>query len=186
MHDYDAALFALLTAGPDAAGWLVLLARGLATAIVPLVLLGLVVTWLRGTVRFSLLDAVAAGLLGLGIVQVFGALAYRPRPFEIGLGQNLLQHMPENSFPSDHATLMFAIAASLLMSPLRRSGWVVAVLSLGVGWARVFLGAHYPGDILGGAVLGVLCALIVKQVDSRRPLWGWTEQLYRGLTARLF
>ena len=115
MQALDTKLFHLLTAGPDAPGWLVLVASGLASAIVPLVAAGLVLFWLMGRSRPALLNAVAAGLLGLGVVQVIGAMAYRPRPFEIGLGLNLMNHAPENTFPSDHATLMFALAVSLAL-----------------------------------------------------------------------
>ena len=54
------------------------------------------------------------------------------------------------------------------------------------GWVgRIYLGAHYPGDILGGAVLGLLCALAVKWIPWRLPLWGLVERTYRGLIARL-
>lgn len=181
----DTTLFQALTAGSDAPDWLVLVAWSLATALVPLVAVGLLVAWVRGAARFSLLDAVASGLLGLGIVQLIGAIAYRPRPFEAGLGLNLMAHVPENSFPSDHATLMFALAFSLMMSPLRRFGLALAVLGVGVGWGRIYLGAHYPGDILGGAVLGLLCAIAVKWIPWRLPLWGLVERTYRGLIARL-
>lgn len=185
MGQLDTSLFQLLTAGPAAPEWLLLIAWGLATALVPLVAVGLVIAWVRGVARFSLLDAVASGLLGLGVVQLIGAIAYRPRPFEVGLGLNLMNHVPENSFPSDHATLVFALAFSLLMSPLRRLGLALAVLGVGVGWGRIYLGAHYPGDILGGAVLGLLCALAVKGIPWRLPLWGLIERTYTGLIARL-
>jgi undecaprenyl-diphosphatase len=181
----DTTLFQLLTAGPDAPGWLVLFASALATAVVPLVALGLVIAWIRGHARHSLLDAVAAGLIGLGAVQLMGAVAYRPRPFEVGLGLNLMHHLPENSFPSDHATLMFALAAAFVLSSLRWAGLTVAILGIGVGWGRVYLGAHYPGDILGGAVLGVLCALAVKRVTERLALWGLVERTYMALITRL-
>jgi undecaprenyl-diphosphatase len=183
--ELDTSLFQALTAGPDAPGWLVLIAWGLATALVPLVAVGLVIAWVRGLARQSLLDAVAGGLLGLALVQVMGAVSYHPRPFEVGLGLNLMHHVPENSFPSDHATLMFALAVALVMSPLRRFGLVLAVLGIGVGWGRVYLGAHFPGDILGGAVLGMLCAVAVKGLRWRLPLWGLIERTYAGLISRL-
>ena len=181
----DTTLFRLLTAGPDAPGWLVVFATAMATAVVPLVAMGLLLAWIRGHARHSLLDAIAAGLIGLAVVQLIGAIAYRPRPFEVGLGLNLMNHLPENSFPSDHATLMFALAASFLLSSLRRTGLTLAVLGIGVGWGRVYLGAHYPGDILGGAVLGLLCALAVNRITARLAPWGLIERTYLALIARL-
>jgi undecaprenyl-diphosphatase len=183
MHSLDTSLFNLLTAGPEAPEWLVFAASVMASAVVPVVALILLVTWIKGWLRPALLDAVAAGLIGLGIVQIIGELAYRPRPFEIGLGLNLMNHAPENSFPSDHATLMFALAVSLALSPLRKAGLVLLPLALAVGWGRVYLGAHFPFDILGGAVIGTACALAVRAVPQRQRLWALTERLYRAVLA---
>lgn len=151
----------------------------------PVVVLALLVAWIRGGSRPALLDAVAAGLLGLGIVQIIGALAFRPRPFEIGLGLNLMNHAPENSFPSDHATLMFALAVSLALSPLRTVGLLLLPLGLAVGWGRVYLGAHFPFDILGGAAVGAACALAVRAVPQRKALWALVERIYRAVLARV-
>ena len=186
MQALDTKLFHLLTAGPDAPGWLVLVASGLASAIVPLVAAGLVLLWIMGRSRLALLDAVAAGLLGLGVVQVIGAMAYRPRPFEIGLGLNLMNHAPENTFPSDHATLMFALAVSLALSPLKKFGLLLLPLGLAVGWGRVYLGAHFPFDILGGAMLGAVCALVVWAVPQRKALWSLTERVYLRMLGWVF
>lgn len=83
--------------------------------------------------RPALVDAVAAKAFGLGFVKVIGWLHYRPRPFEAGLGSNLLGHLPENSFPSVRATQMFALAFGLLVTaPLRRAGLVLLGLVLAV------------------------------------------------------
>lgn len=186
MQAFDTFLFQLLTAGPAAPGWLVLVASVLASVVVPFVAVGLVVFWIVGRSRPALLDSVAASLLGLGLVQVIGALAYRPSPFEIGLGLNLMNHAPENSFPSDHATLMFALAASLAMSPLRKFGLLLLLLGLAVGWGRVYLGAHFPLDILGGAALGVVCAFMVRAVLWRRAIWTMIERVYLRVLGLVF
>lgn len=188
MQSLDTTLFLAMTGTLHSPGWLVVLATFLASAVVPLVVLGIVVAWVRAQSgwRFALLDAVAAGALGLGLVQVIGALHYRPRPFEAGLGSNLLNHLPENSFPSDHATLMFALAFGLLFAaPLRRAGFVVLALALSVGWARVFLGAHYPSDILGGAALALLCVGLVKSLSWRQGIWLALNRIYETLLTRL-
>lgn len=181
MHAVDAQLFAVLTAGPDAPGWLVLLAGFVATWIVPVVAGGFLLAWVLGHGRMALLDAVASGLLGLGAVQAIGFMLYRPRPFEVGQGLNLMQHLPENSFPSDHATLMFALAFSLILSR-RVAGWALLLLAIAVGWGRVYLGAHWPGDILGGAVLGAVCAVVLSRIDVRHLIWARLDRLYHRVT----
>lgn len=187
MNVFDNSLFLFLTAGPDAPRPLVGIASFLASDIVPILALTMVVAWVRARPgwRGPLLDAVAAGLLGLSLVQVIGWLVYRPRPFELGLGANLLHHVPENSFPSDHATLMFAIAASLCLSPLRRAGFLLLPFAMMAGWARIYLGVHWPTDIFGGAVLGSACAWLILGLPSRQWFWHAVERSYE-LALRLF
>lgn len=181
MQSTDTALFLWLTGTLHSPIWSVALAKFLASAIVPLVAISLVAAWVwaRNGWRPALLDAVAAGALGLSLVQVVGWFHYRPRPFEAGLGANLLNHLPENSFPSDHATLMFALAFGMMAAaPLRKAGAVLLGLALAVAWARVFLGAHYPSDILGGAILAALCVGLVQSVLARQHLWVLCAALY--------
>jgi undecaprenyl-diphosphatase len=99
---------------------------------------------------------------GIGLVLTFllglvAAAAYKEkRPFQTHHVHQLLAHSPGQSFPSDHATAAFGCALVALVFLSR--GWGVALLLLGVliGFARVYLGIHYPGDI-GGSFL---CALV--------------------------
>lgn len=163
------------------------MAAFLATWVVPLVVAGIALAWIRARSgwRPALLDAVAAASLGLALVQVIGWLHYRPRPFEAGLGYNLMQHLPENSFPSDHATLMFALAFGLLASRLRGAGVALLALALAVTWARICLGAHYPSDIAGGAVLGLVCLGVVRTLGWRQAIWAALTRLYDAVLGAL-
>ena len=184
MQSTDTLLFLWLTGTLQSPIWSVALAKFFASAIVPLVAVALVVAWVRARKgwRPALLDAVSAGALGLSLVQLIGWFHYRPRPFEAGLGANLLNHLPENSFPSDHATLMFALAFSLMAAAtLRKAGAILLGLALAVSWARVFLGAHYPSDILGGAVLAAFCVGLVQSISVRQNLWVLCAKLYEGV-----
>lgn len=144
LQHLDTATFLWLTASPRSASCVVALAMFMASAWVPMVMMGLVVSWVRARPgwRPTLLDVVAAGALGLGLVQVSGWLHYRPRPFESGLEPNLLGHLPENSFPRDHANLTFALAFAVLGTmPLRGVGTchhragLGRLLSAGLPWS---------------------------------------------------
>ena len=118
-------------------------------------------SWLRGSehTRKVLLEATASGLAGLLINQLIGLVWQHPRPFMIGLGHTLIPHAADSSFPSDHLTLLWAVAFSFLMhrSP-RLAGIALALLGLPVAWARIYLGVHFPLDMVGAALVAVLSA----------------------------
>lgn len=96
--------------------------------------------WLRGSesTRKVLLEATASALTGLLIAQIIGWVWPHPRPFMIGLGHTLIHHAADSSFPSDHLTLLWAVAFSFLMHRKpRRAGLALALLGLPVAWTRI-------------------------------------------------
>ncbi|MGI4833350.1 MAG: phosphatase PAP2 family protein [Janthinobacterium lividum] len=115
----------------------------------------------------------AAGLFALGVggsmllTQVIKHVATRPRP------ALWLSLRPEYtfSFPSGHAMDTAALAAALFFAvpPRWRGWWAVAPLfALGVGWARLYLGVHYPSDVLAGWSSAVGWVLLVQLLAARR------------------
>ncbi len=67
---------------------------------------------------------------------------------------NSVHCSPSFSFPSTQAVNLFALA-TLWAGFFGKSGWVIFVLALWTGWTRIYLGLHYPSDILGGMFIGV-------------------------------
>jgi undecaprenyl-diphosphatase len=121
------------------------------------------VGWLRGNenTRKSLLIATASGLLGLLTNQIIGLAYSPPRPFMIGLGHTLIPHVADSSFPSDHLTLWWSIAFSfLLQRGLRSSGVALALIGLPIAWSRIYLGVHFPLDMLGAIAVAALSAVL--------------------------
>lgn len=117
--------------------------------------------WLCGNenTRKAMLIATAAGMLGLFVNQIIGLVWSHPRPFMIGLGHTFLPHVNDSSFPSDHLTLWWAVAFSFLMQQRQRSvGIAMALLGIPIAWARIYLGVHFPLDMLGAAVVATLSA----------------------------
>jgi len=90
-----------------------------------------------------------------------------PRPFMIGLGHTLIPHAADSSFPSDHATVLFAVSLTLLLGRATVPGLAVLLAGFCVAWARIFLGVHFPLDMIGAAaVAGIAYAAVTPLCPS--------------------
>jgi len=128
---------------------------------IPFVLAALLLAlWFRGGARRAAFRAALSGGIGLGFARLLGLAHYQPLPFVLGLGHPLIAHAANNGFPSDHATLGFSVAASLLLSGSRLGPLALALAAL-VGFARIFVGVHFPFDVLAGTALGVGTGLLI-------------------------
>jgi membrane-associated phospholipid phosphatase len=119
--------------------------------------------------------AAGATLIALGIGQLIGGAIDRARPYEAMTGIHLLvDKTTDFSYPSDHATVVGAIAAGLMFTN-RRGGRVAAALAVVMAFARVYVGAHYPGDVLAGLALGAAVAAVGRLVAvpqlTRLAVW---------------
>ena len=190
MQELNQTLFLFLNAPPNPHAMIVLMAKFFAEVAIWAVPLTLVAGWLRGgnPTRKMLLEATAAGLVGLLFAQIIGLAWQHPRPFMVGIGRTLIPHADDSSFPSDHLTLLWSVAFSLLMHPgLRRAGAVLALLGVPMAWARVYLGVHFPLDVAGAAIVAGLSAwLCVRQPRwFAGPVFQYANAVYRRLFAPL-
>lgn len=144
-----------------------------------------VVVW----VAFACLLAYAFNLL----IEQF---IFEPRPFVSHTVHQLIAHAADGSFPSDHSAWSFAVFGMLLFilvptifavrrerstaSPRPVSSPLIVptlllilafVIACTIGVARIYVGLHYPGDILGGALDGLLAALLITLLSR------WLRQL---------
>jgi membrane-associated phospholipid phosphatase len=100
-----------------------------------------------------------AALAALGIGQLIGQAVDRARPYRALSNVHLLiDKTTDFSFPSDHATVAGAVAAGLLLANCRL-GVIASVAALAMAFARVYVGTHYPGDVVGGLILGAVVAV---------------------------
>jgi undecaprenyl-diphosphatase len=154
----------------DLPGWLDSVLSFLGEYGVPLAsVLMLVVTWNWARRQRDAPSAVAGVLwagLASGIALVLNvpvrAIVQRPRPFVAHPGQLdlLTNHQANGSFASDHATFTAAIAVGLLLIH-RKFGLIAAGLAAFEGFLRVFMGVHYPTDVVGGYALGTSTVLLL-------------------------
>lgn len=146
--------------------------------------------WLRGNenTRKTLLVATASGLLGLLTNQIIGLAWSQPRPFMIGLGHTLIPHVADSSFPSDHLTLWWSVAFSfLLQQRLLRAGVALVLFGLPIAWSRIYLGVHFPLDMLGAIAVAAFSAALTLH-EARwylTPIYRLTNRIHCLLFGRL-
>jgi undecaprenyl-diphosphatase len=110
--------------------------------------------WRIGQVALTLAlgFALSAGIRMLGLSQ---------RPFQTHEVHQLLDHAPGVSLPSDHATASFAIAIAVWFFVSARWGPYFTGFAALIAVSRVFVGVHYPADIMAGALVAMVAGLAV-------------------------
>ncbi len=136
--------------------------------------------------RAAVLWIGVACILSYAINLSIEQFVFEPRPFVSHHVHVLISHVADSSFPSDHTAWAFAVVGVLLFQvlPTSISLWrkqdgtwpgakfsllimpllffvVAFVVACTIGFARVFVGVHYPGDVLGGAIDGLIAATII-------------------------
>jgi len=161
LETFNRNLFLSINADPATAAWLLEIARVLAKDTLYLLPLLLIALWFKGY-RSLAVKSVLVMLVSLAIGTIAGMIWIHQRPFVLGIGHQYLDHKPTTSFPSHHATIFAAIAFTLLTSPLRLLGMIVLAFGILASWARIYLGIHFPLDILGGFAIAALGYFIVS------------------------
>ncbi len=104
--------------------------------------------------------APAGALLALGLNQPLGNLVHEARPYAVlPHVLVLVSHSHDFSFPSDHAVMAGAVATGVLLTH-RRLGWFTIAAAALLAFARVYVGAHFPLDVIVGLLVGAAVSLI--------------------------
>lgn len=100
-------------------------------------------------------------------------LVARMRPYDVNTAIAILIKKPlDFSFPSGHTAASFAAMTALFLAKMKKA-WIAAlVLAVLIAFSRLYFYVHYPTDVLGGAVVGILSGIIgyviVEKIDKRR------------------
>ena len=140
-----------------------------------LVLLGVIAIFGKRAGRTVALAGLLALVLGHVASDVIKVLTVRPRPFASLPDVRPLVAEPRSyAFPSGHAASAFSAATGVVLAAKRflkrvpLSGWGMLLLAAAISYSRVYVGVHYPSDVLAGAGLGVACGWI-----GARCVVGW-------------
>jgi len=118
----------------------------------------------KNTAIFAFMSMV----LALTFNKLIGMVYFHTRPFVDNLGVTLVSHLPDNSFPSDHTTFIFAIAIFIYINLENKIiGEIVLPLALIGGVSRIFTGVHYPFDILGAILVALISSLIIYKLKTK-------------------
>lgn len=139
--------------------------------------------WLTGDPKrqAAVLRAIlAVPLTGL-VLEAMSFFYFRPRPFTDHEVNLLFYHPSDSSFPSNAATVAWAIAVSLWTGD-SRIGRIGMGLAAGISWARVYGGVHYPLDVVAGMLLGTAISLGLKHPHR---LHAWSLQMAHRVGRRM-
>lgn len=169
------------------------LAAALAKWAIYLVPMTMAIVWVRAdrTARRRLLQMLMAAFLALAFAQIVTLVWPQPRPFTLHLGTQYLEHGNDPGLPSDHVTVFWSLALAALGAG-RFAVWTFPMLAAGlaVGWSRIYLGVHFPFDILAAfpvALAGTVAEHALRR--AARPVLGAVidcyDRILRSTHARL-
>ncbi len=128
--------------------------------------IGLIILWVidgkikKEQVVHALFSCAIAWFAAFIIKDLYPTL----RPFVLdGRGVMTLTVPTDGAFPSQHTALAFAISVTIFMHD-KKVGWFFLISALTIGVARVLANVHYPIDIVGGALIGTLVAVIIERI----------------------
>lgn len=162
-------LFWWINATPESPAWLISAARFIANdviGIVPLLAVGL---WLWGprhqvsAQRQLVIKITMAMAISMCLSLLLGHLFPHNRPFVDHVGYNFLHHSADYSFPSDHGTVIFTFAVAFIAWHRAWSGLLLMGTALAIAWSRIYVGVHWPLDMLGGLMVA-LCGCMSAQL----------------------
>jgi undecaprenyl-diphosphatase len=132
---------------------------------------GIIVYWFTRVKqnRQMVVEALLSACLALSLGGILSSLLYKDRPFVHHVVNQLIPHAANASFPSDHALGAFVIAMAISLFR-KRDGVIWFFNAAMIGFSRIWTGVHYPLDVIAGAIIGIVSALLIHQIFARSKL----------------
>ncbi|WP_180086680.1 phosphatase PAP2 family protein [Acinetobacter sp. YH12226] len=167
LDQLNLSLFHVLNVPDQASIWIINYASLIAHDLVYLFLLIFAIAWFRGSyqVKTGIIKAFIFTAITLLMSEVLSAVLNTPRPFVMDVGRTLIEHAPTGSFPSNHMSIFSGIAFAYYFSPQRDLGRILIWTAWLVAWSRVYVGVHFPIDMLGAFLMAIIVNL------AGLPLW---------------
>jgi undecaprenyl-diphosphatase len=108
------------------------------------------------------LHALLAFVLAWAIAEIIKKIIPTARPYIVNGYAPLVRDMTYGSFPSAHSAAAFALATTIWFHD-RKVGWLYIFLALVVGVARILANVHYPIDVLGGTLVGIITSFATEK-----------------------
>lgn len=187
LENLNNTLFLLINATPASAQWQISLATFIAKDLILIVPLLAAAMWLWGgrrqvhAQRHLVVKVALAIAVSLTISWTMGQLYPHERPFAANIGYNFLHHAADNSFPSDHGTVIFTFALAFLFWHRVWSGLALMAVGIAIAWSRVYLGVHWPMDMLGGFLCGLVGCMVAQLLWQfiGAPVYPRLQQIHR-------
>lgn len=133
------------------------------------ILLAAVLLMIPKTRKVGILVSVALLLDVLTCNVILKPLIARTRPYDVNKAVELLIRAPRDySFPSGHTAASFAAAAALWFADKKKFAIPALVLAVLIAFSRMYFYVHYPTDVLGGAILGMVCGWLSYKLLSQK------------------
>ncbi|MDR0219143.1 MAG: undecaprenyl-diphosphate phosphatase [Enterobacteriaceae bacterium] len=161
-------LYTLINATPDSSSGMIMFAILAAKYLVLVYPITLAIFWLWGkkeTIsrqRIVVSKSCIAFAVAITMSSIIGALAPHARPFVEGIGYNFLPHTPTASFPSNHGTAVFTFSLAFTFWYRIRLGLYLMVIACVVAWSRIYVGVHWPIDMLGAFLVSLMACAITQ------------------------
>ncbi|MBJ8030159.1 undecaprenyl-diphosphatase [Bacillus cereus group sp. N21] len=131
--------------------------------------LGVLIYWFtrNNKNRMMIIQGGLAFIVAEIIGKIVGQFYSHHQPFAVLPNVNqLVEHEIDNSFPSDHTILFFSICVSMWLVR-KKEGWLWLMLAFCVAISRIWVGVHYPIDVVTGALVGIISALFVYWIAPK-------------------